>query len=339
MIQSVLSNIYTISVRVRTRPASILFVAPVNLHENSPFLPSHNQQNHNVCLPTPVVVDRLDFLLSGYDHSTAEFLSMGFRKGFPLHYDGIRGCSDTKNLISAVNNSEVVDAKITKEVEAGRIAGPFRNRPFLPFRISPLGVIPMKTPGEFRLIHHLSYPKGLSVNDGILSDNTSVSYASISDAISHIKAAGHGCFLAKTDIKNAFRLIPIRPQDYSLLGLRLKDFFYYDLCMPMGCSSSCKTFETFATAVEWIARSKLQIRHIIHLLDDFLIIDPSHALCKGQFRLFLDLCSYLGIPMEPEKTLGPAITLSFAGIEFSFFRGTSAFEQNYQMSLHHPRFP
>lgn len=129
-------------------------------------------------------------------------------------------------MILAINNPEVVDAKITKEIEAGRIARPFRNRPFFPFRISPLGVIPKKTPGEFRLIHHLPYPKGLSINDGISSDNSSVSYASIADAISHIKAAGYGCFLAKTDIKNAFRIIPIRPQDYSLLGMRWKH-----LCM------------------------------------------------------------------------------------------------------------
>lgn len=27
------------------------------------------------------------------------------------------------------------------------------------------------------------------------------------------------CFLAKTDVKNAFRLVPIRPEDYDLLGI------------------------------------------------------------------------------------------------------------------------
>ena len=87
--------------------------------------------------------------------------------------------------------------------------------------------------------------------------------------------------------------------------------------MPLGCSSSCKTFETLSTAVEWIARSKLQIRHILHLFDDFLIIVPSPALCQGQLRLFLDLCSYLGIPIAPEKTLGRVTTfnLSFTGTE------------------------
>ena len=253
-------------------------------------------------MPTPVIVERLDFFLSGYNHSIAEFLSSGFRQGFPLHYDGDPGCSDAKNLISASENPDAVDAKISKELEAGRLAGPFRTRAFYPFRISPLGVGPKKTPGEFRLIHHLSYPRGSSVNDGISPDHTSVSYATIADAIRHIKAAGRGCFLAKTDVKNAFRIIPIRPLDYSLLGMRWRNLYYYDRCMPMGCSSSCRTFETLSTAMEWIAQNKLRINHIIHLLDDFLIIAQSQSLCQDQLRLFLDLCSYLGIPIAPEKT-------------------------------------
>ena len=113
----------------------------------------------------------------------------------------------------------------------------------------------------------------------------------------------------------AFKIIPVCPQDYSLLGKRWQGVYYYDRCMPMGCSSSCKTFETFSTPLEWIAHSKLKISHIIHLLDDFLIIAPSQALCHNQLNFFLDLCSYLGIPMAPEKTRGPATTLSFAGIE------------------------
>ena len=81
---------------------------------------------------------------------------------------------------------------------------------------------------------------------------------------------GQGCFMAKTDIENAFRKIPIRPEDYGLLGIQWRDLYYYDGCMPMGCSLSCLTFETFSTALEWIAHSKLNISYILHLLDDFL---------------------------------------------------------------------
>lgn len=153
------------------------------------------------------------------------------------------------------------------------------------------------------------------MNDGISSEFTSVSYATVEDAIHTIRTVAYGCFMAKTDIKNAFRIIPIQPQDYHLLGICWKGLYYYDRCMPMGCSSSCKTFEIFSSAVEWIARKKLHIDHILHLLDDFLIVSPSHDLYKQQLDLSLMLCHYLGIPMAPEKTIGPSSTISFAGIE------------------------
>ena len=76
------------------------------------------------------------------------------------------------------------------------------------FRVSPLGVVPKKAPGEYRLIHHLSFPHGASVNDGISTENSFVQYARVDDAVTMIKQLGRGCFLAKTDIKSAFRIIP-----------------------------------------------------------------------------------------------------------------------------------
>lgn len=177
-----------------------------------------------------------------------------------------------------------------------------------------MGVVPKKTPSEFRLIHNLSYPKGSSVNDGIDSEHTRVCYATVDDAIKFIKLAGPGCFLAKTDIKNAFRITPISPDDYNLLGMQWRGLSY-GRCMPMGCCSSFLTFETFSSSVEWIPRKKLNIDHILHLLDDFLVVASSAKLCQDQLDLFLSLCSYLGIPMAPRKICGPATILSFAGIE------------------------
>ena len=308
LVQAVLLSIHVLNVQGNIGRLSVIFVPPVSPPIIFPSLPSPN-------LPTPIKVERLISMLSGYNHSTEEFLYSGFSFGFPIHFEGIRVSSAAKNLISASQHPTVVDTKIRKELDSQRLAGPFQFPPLHPFRISPLGVVPKKTPGEFRLIHHLSYPRGSSVNDGIDSEHTRVCYATVDDAIQFMKLAGPGCFLAKTDIKNAFRIIPISPDDYNLLGMQWRGLYYYDRCMPMGCSSSCLTFETFSTSVEWIARKKLNIAHILHLLDDFLIVAASAKLCQDQLDLFLNLCSYLGIPMAPEKTCGPATTLSFAGIE------------------------
>ena len=221
-------------------------------------------------------------MLDGYTHSTVEFLISGFTHGFSIHFQGERKSRTANNLLSALENPSAVDTQLGKELEAHRLAGPFQSPPLSPFWISPLGIVPKKVPGEFRLIHHLSFPKGSSVNDGIPPEHTSFHYATMDGAIKLIKSAGPGCFLAKTDIKNAFRIIPIYPNDYGLLGMQWRGLYYYDRCVPMGCFSSCLTFETFSTAVEWVAHNKLKIEYILHHLDDYLLVAPSMQLCQQQ---------------------------------------------------------
>ncbi|XP_068749266.1 uncharacterized protein [Montipora capricornis] len=176
------------------------------------------------------------------------------------------------------------------------------------------GIVPKKDPSEFRLIHHLSYPPGSSVNDFIPEDCSSVHYASINDAISVIKRKGAGCFMAKTDVKSAFRIIPIHPNDFALLGMKWQNSYYFDRCLPMGCSSSCAIFEAFSTALEWLAINRLGASGVLHILDDFLFIADSQDNCHADLTNFLGMCEYLGVPIAQEKTVGPDTTLQFAGI-------------------------
>ena len=221
---------------------------------------------HLNCGPTPVNPHGLEPLLRGYDPALVTYLVNGFRFGFSIRYFGDKVTFRSKNF---ENPWEVTD-KLNKEVLLGRIIGPLGVRPFDNLRISPLGLVPKKAPGEFRLIHHLPFPEGSSVNDGIPRELASVHYATMDDAIKKISSLGAGCFLAKTDIKSAFRIIPLHPRDFDLLGLECEGKFYFDRCLPMGCLSLCNIFDTFSTALEWIATTKLQASAVIHILDDFL---------------------------------------------------------------------
>ena len=76
-----------------------------------------------------------------------------------------------------------------------------------------------------------------------------------------------------------------------------------------------KFFESFSTVLEWIAKSKLAISGVLHLLDDFLLIDKTFSACEQNLSRFLAMCDDLGVPMAPEKTMGPSSVLCFAGIE------------------------
>ena len=161
------------------------------------------------------------------------------------------------NLTSALQNPEEVDKKLSKESSLNRIAGPFKQEPFSHFRTSPLGLIEKKIPGKFRLIHHLSYPPGDSISDGISPEDAQVQYKSIDHAAQQLQQLGPGlgffcvscvCVLSKTDIADAFRIVPLYPSQYCLFGFVWRELFYYDRCLPMGCNASCKIFETLSNA-------------------------------------------------------------------------------------------
>lgn len=279
-------------------------------------------------MTTPINVDKLREYLQGYSSDKLSYLIQGFTNGFHLHFQGERRPQISPNLQSALINPNIVQNKIDKEVELGRVKGPFPTIPLKNLKLSPLGLVPKKTRGEFRLIHHLSYPRNgsqsHSVNSGILSESSEVHYAGIEDAISHVKQCGSGCFMAKTDIKSAFRIIPVHQLDHELLGFSFNNQYYYDTCLPMGCSTSCKIFEAFSTALEWIAVTKLKCNHVIHILDDFMFVEESHDLAESALQRFIWMCNDIGVPIAVEKTFPPSQQMSFVGIALDSVTSTAS---------------
>lgn len=193
------------------RDPNQLFIPPTALPTE--VLPSE-------ALSTPVKAKNLDALLTGCEENLRKHLLSVFLHGFRLHYHGPLESSYSTNLVSASEHSDTVGQKLAKEIQARRIMGLFAGPPLPNLKISPLGVIPKKVQGEFRMIHHLSFPFGDSVNDFIPPEFCSVQYARVDDAIRIIKLLGRGCTVAKTDVRNAFRIIPIHPLDYQLLGMQ-----------------------------------------------------------------------------------------------------------------------
>ena len=116
------------------------------------------------------------------------------------------------------------------------MAGPFDTPPFQNFLISPIGLVPKKNSDKFRTIFHLSYPKSgsTSINSSISKQDFSLQCVTIDDAIKGIKRFGPGSFLAKTDVESAFRLIPVHPDDYELLGMKWEGRYYYDKVLLFG---------------------------------------------------------------------------------------------------------
>ena len=79
-----------------------------------------------------------------------------------------------KNLPTAYQQPDVIDTTLQRECEAGGILGQFTSQPLPNFCTSGLGQIPKHDKG-WRILYHLSAPRGSSINDYIDSSLYSLS--------------------------------------------------------------------------------------------------------------------------------------------------------------------
>ena len=266
---------------------------------------------------TPINVDVLERYLQRYPcPGSREYLLAGFRHGFDIGYRGTFQNVDSRpeNLRSARDNPEGVTQAIAKELRRGHTSGPFPHPPFTHTHCSPLGAAP-KPDGSVRLILDLSSPRGDSVNDGISQEDFACTYSRFDDATSIVLHLGRGAYLGKIDIKHAFRICPVAPEQWYLLCFRWLGQFFTDTRLAFGSRSSPFIFNTFAIALAWIVIFCGGVRYLIHYLDDFFIASLTEEDCGNDLNIFLQICAELGVPIAEDKVFGPTQVLTYLGIE------------------------
>ncbi len=136
----------------------------------------------------------------------------GFRIGFHGPRAHLR--SYTSNHPSALSNPHVVQERLDTELAANRLLGPITSdQP----HTSPLGLVTKAHQvNKWRLVCDLSAPHGHSVNDGIATAPCSMQYSTVHDAVSIVNLLGRDTQLVKLDLKDAYRIVPIHPADYTL---------------------------------------------------------------------------------------------------------------------------
>ncbi|KAF7342789.1 Integrase/recombinase xerD [Mycena sanguinolenta] len=204
----------------------------------------------------------------------------------------------------------------------GRIRGPFPAPPFPHFRSSPLGLAIRKHSGKLRQIHHLSWPRGTSVNDGIPDLAASITYEMFDRAVADLVASGPSSLMIKLDLEQAFHHIPIRPADWPLLGYEWGGQFFYELFLMFGLRSAPYIFNLFAEALHWILQHHIPAR-ICHYLDDFLKMFPPNTnpdLVQAALAWVQALACALGLNFQDSKVVGPTYVLEFLGITLDSLR-------------------
>ena len=269
---------------------------------------------------TPINIQQLATYLEHHpDQEFVHYLLTGLKEGF---FTGIhhlpRNSLECRNLLSARTQPNITQELIHKELQKGFLAGPFEHPPFEIYRINPIGIAEGKYSKKKRLIVDLSSPHDdphhASLNELINKEEFSLQYVTIDHAIVGIKQRGAGSWMCKTDISDAFKLVPIHPSLWPYHGIKWDNKYYFYTRLVFGSRSSPKIFDNLSVAICWIAEHHFRINCIFHLLDDFLTIDPPSFTAERTMAILSLLFKSLGIPTAPHKTIGPTQTIEYLGI-------------------------
>jgi len=109
--------------------------------------------------------------------------------------------------------------------------------------------------------------------------------------------------MSKIDLKNAFRLIPVRPEHWNLLGICWRNQIYADTCLPFGLRSAPYLFNQLLIAIHWILQQSYGVQYLLHYLDDFFTADPANSPQCSENLLFT-LCRNINAPTTSLIFLG-----------------------------------
>ena len=241
-----------------------------------------------------------------------DFILEGIEHGFTIMEEPNKPVTKVhcKNYKSATSDYRTkVEQQIYTEISNGR----YVICDEIPTIVSSLGAIPKKS-GKARLIHDCSRPYGHGLNS--YARKGSFKYETIDKAVSLLPDNG---YLAKIDLSNAYRSVPIHPSCYKFTGLHWvfegdsHPIYFTDTRLPFGASESPEKFQRCTSAVvRMLARRGYTA---IVYLDDFLIIESNYERCQEAYTELLSLLQNLGFTINWDKVEAPCQKLTFLGVE------------------------
>ena len=108
--------------------------------------------------------------------------------------------------------------------------------------------------------------------------------------------------------------MPSKSSQWHLFGIKWDSKFYFAVRLTFGCRSSPCIFNMVSEALCWILLNNVRLPAVLHLLDDFLLIDSPGDSSGSSLSKLKHLFGQLGVPLSDEKTIDPATSLEFLGI-------------------------
>jgi hypothetical protein len=157
-----------------------------------------------------------------------------------------------KNAKSAVENGRAMTDVLATWLKKGFVAGPFDSPPCESFQSNPLMAAVQRF--KVRLILNLSAPTGLSFNDAVNSHDVDLLVMSSQKLFGDgLRKAGKGAVFSKTDIQDAYKLIPNAVAQWHLYGFEWLGKYFFDTTTVFGSKAAPALFDPIPDTIVNIA--------------------------------------------------------------------------------------
>ena len=248
------------------------------------------------------------------DDIDRDYLLQGLKEGFRIvSRDSDLRHAEVPNYKSATGHDvcDKVEMAIREEIQHWNYIITTEK----PIIVSALGAIPKPDSDKIRLIHDCSRPQHSNVNS-YTDTQHHYSYVTVDKAVLLIQG---NAYLAKIDLKSAYRHVPIHPSNYTATGLAWQFSgdnsltYLYDCKLPFGAAKSPEIFHRLTQAI-----TRMMERRgftVLAYVDDFLIIADTKVECQHAYDELIKLLGELGFQINWDKAVGPCQRLTFLGIE------------------------
>jgi hypothetical protein len=228
-----------------------------------------------------------------------------------------------KNAPSAIEKGPYITDAIASWIKKGFVVGPFEKPPFNHFRSNPLMAATQTT--KVRPILNVCSPKGNSLNEAI--DELNIQKINMSSPrlfAEELLKAGKGALFSKSDIVDAYKLIPNAIEQYRLFGFRWLKRYFYDKTKVFGSKEAPASFDSLPETIVNIVCTlyKIPKTNVQRQLDDVPMVASRESKLTETFTTaYKDICKNLNIPLAPdcekhEKAFGPSLYRTILGVQF-----------------------
>lgn len=236
----------------------------------------------------------------------------------PTTYDGSR----LGQPITDKGKADFVQQQRDEEIALERWSKPFGEKLKPGMHAAPIAAVPKSTPGKYRLI--IDQSRGPhALNSTIPKSQVKVTLDNIHDLGTSLiavrkKHPKRKLVLFKSDVKSAYRLLPVHPLWQIKQVVTIDGQRHVDRCNTFGNRGGGWNWDSFVSLVNWIGTEKKKIPLLGYVDDNFgwefeenkKYYKPYKKHLPTKQARLLELWDELGIPHAEEKQLsGPSLPI------------------------------